>query len=81
MEKNTKQLNRKEKRYNLYSKNRTALDIIYKKDENNELILDSNKMPITIAYLHPTKGWKGNKKYIISNNLNKRKHIITGRNK
>lgn len=53
-------MNRKERRYRMFKKDRQAVEIIYKKDDKGELILDINKQPILVAYLHPTKGWKGN---------------------
>lgn len=51
---------------------REAIFTIFKKDTQGN---DTNEV---LIYLHPTKGYKGNKKYIKQNKLHKRKRKITG---
>lgn len=63
-------LNRKQKRFMLFSKPIHAIAKLICKDKNGE--------SVTKAYLYPTKGWKGNKKIIAAKGYKTRKF---GRNK
>lgn len=49
-------LNRKERRFMMFHKATKYISKLFVKDANNN---ESEK-----AYLHPTKGWKGNKKVV-----------------
>lgn len=58
-------MNRKMKRKSLFQRVREAIKVFYVGEE-------------PVAYLHPTKGYKGNKKYMKNNNLPQRKRKKTG---
>lgn len=63
-------LNRKQKRFMLFSKPIKAIAKLICNDKDDK--------PVVKAYLHPTKGWKGNKKIIAAKGYKTRKF---GRNK
>lgn len=62
-------MNRKIKRNSIYNRVKQAIWVVFRKDK------DGNDTKETLAYLHPTRGYKGNKKYLKEHGYKKRKKV------